>query len=93
VTTIRIPTPLRAYTNGLKEVEIEGANVGNALESLIMLYPSVKPHLFDDQGELRSYVNLFLNDDDVRTLEGLATPVSSEDRLMIIPSIAGGRTA
>jgi molybdopterin converting factor small subunit len=93
VTTIRIPTPLRAYTNGLKEIEIEGGTVGNALESLIVLYPSVKPHLFDDQGDLRSYVNLFVNDEDVRNLEGPATPISPEDRLMIIPSIAGGSTA
>lgn len=93
MTTIRIPTPLRAYTNGLKEIEIEGGTVGNALESLIVLYPSVKPHLFDDQGDLRSYVNLFVNDEDVRNLEGPATPISPEDRLMIIPSIAGGSTA
>ena len=92
MTTIRIPTPLRAYTNGLKEIEIEGATVGNALESLIVLYPNVKPHLFDDQGHLRSYVNLFVNDEDVRNLEGPATPISPEDRLMIIPSIAGGST-
>ncbi|TFH37591.1 MAG: MoaD/ThiS family protein [Anaerolineales bacterium] len=88
--TIRIPTPLRAYTNGLKVIEIEGDTVASALESLCTQYPGVKPHLFDDQGIIRSYVNLFVNDEDIRTLKGQDTPISPGDRLMIIPSIAGG---
>lgn len=87
---IRIPTPLRAYTDGLKEVEIEGDTVGRALESLAERYPNVKPHLFGDNGTLRSYVNLFVNDEDIRNLQGQETPITEDDRLMIIPSIAGG---
>ncbi len=87
---IRIPTPLRAYTEGMKEVEVEGDTVGRALESLAERYPSVKPHLFSDDGALRSYVNLFVNDEDIRNLQGHETPITENDRLMIIPSIAGG---
>jgi molybdopterin converting factor small subunit len=90
MTTIRIPTPLRAYTGGLKEVEVEGDTVGSVLEALAYLHPSVKPHLFDDLGTLRSYVNLFVNDEDIRNLQGHETPITESDRLMIIPSIAGG---
>jgi molybdopterin converting factor small subunit len=90
MTTIRIPTPLRAYTGGLKEVEVEGDTVGSVLEALAHLHPSVKPHLFDDLGTLRSYVNLFVNDEDIRNLQGHETPITESDRLMIIPSIAGG---
>jgi molybdopterin converting factor small subunit len=93
MTTIRIPTPLRAYTGGIKEIEIEGETVGSALEALAQVHPSVKPHLFDEQGTLRSYVNLFVNDEDVRNLQGHETPITSVDRLMIIPSIAGGLAA
>jgi molybdopterin converting factor small subunit len=88
--SIRIPTPLRAYTDGLKEVEIAGDTVGSAMDSLANQYPGVRPHLFDEQGILRSYVNLFVNDDDIRNLEGPDTPITEQDRLMIIPSIAGG---
>jgi molybdopterin converting factor small subunit len=90
MTTIRIPTPLRAYTGGMKEVAVEGKNVGSALEDLAQLHPSVKPHLFDDLGALRSYVNLFLNDEDIRNLQSHETPITETDRLMIVPSIAGG---
>ena len=90
MTVIRIPTPLRAYTGGMKEVEISGDSVGSAMEALTQQYPSVTPHLFDDQGAIRSYVNLFLNDEDIRNLLGLETPITKSDRLMIIPSIAGG---
>lgn len=90
MTIIRIPTPLRAYTGGLKEVEVQGDTVGSALEALAEEHPSVKPHLFDETGTLRAYVNLFLNEEDVRNLQGHETPLTESDRLIIIPSIAGG---
>lgn len=90
MTTIRIPTPLRAYTGGLKEVEVEGDTAGSVLEALAQLHPNIKPHLFDELGELRSYVNLFVNDEDIRNLQSHMTPITENDRLMIIPSIAGG---
>ncbi len=90
MTTIRIPTPLRPYTGGSKEVDVTGGTVGAALVDLSARYPDVRRHLFDDAGGLRPYVNVFLNDEDIRTLQAEATPLQSADRLMIVPSIAGG---
>jgi adenylyltransferase/sulfurtransferase len=87
---IRIPTPLRAYTQGEKELELPGSTVGEALQALGDQFPAVKTHLFDENGKLRSYVNLYLNDEDIRSLAGEDTPIESGDKLMIIPSIAGG---
>ena len=90
MTTIRIPTPLRPYTGGSKEIDVAGGTVGAALGDLSARFPDVRRHLFDDAGGLRPYVNVFLNDDDIRTLQAEATPLQSADRLMIVPSIAGG---
>ncbi|HEY43075.1 MAG TPA: MoaD/ThiS family protein [Anaerolineae bacterium] len=89
---IRIPSPLRPYTDNLKEVEVNASNVGEALVALTERYPRLKPHLYDENGSLRAYVNIFLQQEDVRNLRGQATPLTGDDRLMIIPSIAGGRS-
>lgn len=90
MSAVRVPTPLRPFTEGLREVDVPGGTVGEALQGLAELYPGVKTHLFDEQGGLRAYVNVFLNDEDVRGLEGEATPIHPSDRLTIVPSIAGG---
>jgi molybdopterin converting factor small subunit len=90
--SIRIPTPLRPYTDNLKVVEVDASNVGEALHVLTDRYPSLRPHLFDESGNLRAYVNIFLQQEDVRNLRGQATPLTGNDRLMIVPSIAGGRS-
>jgi adenylyltransferase/sulfurtransferase len=90
MTLIIIPTPLRPYTEGLKEVTVTGATVGDVIKDLVTQYPGLKQHLFNDEGNLRPYVNIFINQEDVRTLEGEETPVAEGDRLMIVPSIAGG---
>jgi adenylyltransferase/sulfurtransferase len=87
---IRIPTPLRPYVQGQKEIEIDAGTVGSALEYLLLQHPTLKPHLYDENGSLRSYVNLFVNEEDVRNLENQSTPLVDGDRLMILPSIAGG---
>ena len=87
---IRVPTPLRAYVAGLSEVEVGSASVAEALQELVERYPALRPHLFGEAGELRPYVNLFVNDQDVRSLHGEQTPLRDGDRLMILPSIAGG---
>jgi adenylyltransferase/sulfurtransferase len=87
---VRVPTPLRAYTGGLKEIQIESDTVGGALAVLTSRYPELKRHIFNEDGELRSYVNLFLNDKEVRTFSGTHTHLQDGDRLMIVPSIAGG---
>lgn len=87
---LRIPTPLRPYAQGQTEVSIKGQTVREALAGVIEQYPTLKPHLFATNGELRPFVNLFLNDEDVRQLHGLDTALNENDRLMLIPSIAGG---
>lgn len=87
---LRIPTPLRPYAEGQSEVKVQGATVGAALNDLVTQFPVLKKHLFTETDELRPFVNLFLGDEDVRHLQGVDTPLEDGDRLMIIPSIAGG---
>ena len=88
--TIRIPTPLRPYADGASEIQVDAGSVSAALDRLIAEYPALSAHLFTEEGELRAFVNLFLNDEDVRHINGVKTALGEEDRLMIIPSIAGG---
>jgi len=88
--TLRIPTPLRPYTEGQTEVSLQGETVGAALNDLTSRYPALRQHLFTENGELRAFVNLFLNEEDIRQMEGVDTPLSDTDKLMLIPSIAGG---
>jgi sulfur-carrier protein adenylyltransferase/sulfurtransferase len=90
---ILLPTPLRPYAGGAAAVEVSGGTVGDALENLVARHVGLRKHLFDDLGRLRSFVNVYKNDDDVRYLEKDATPVSDQDALSIIPSIAGGSPA
>lgn len=87
--TIRIPTPLRPYAAGNKEVQVHGQTVGAALDDLTKTYPELRQHLYDGN-QLRSFVNLYLNQEDIRYLDGADTSLAEEDTLMIIPSIAGG---
>lgn len=88
---IHIPTPLRAYTGGLETVDIAGATVDAVFQQLTVTYPELKQHLFTQEGKLRSFVNVYLNDDDIRYLQSKEeTVVKETDELTIIPSIAGG---
>jgi len=88
---IHIPTPLRVYASGLETVAVPGATVSEVFQKLTVAYPELKQHLFTPEGKLRSFVNVYLNDDDIRYLEGKEeTIVSDADELTIIPSIAGG---
>lgn len=88
--TILIPTALRFFTDGLSEVKVEAVTVGGALELLAEKYADLKRHLYSESGELRSFVNIYLNEEDIREHNGLLTPVTEKDTVMIIPSIAGG---
>jgi len=88
--TIHIPTPLRRFTSEQGEVEVDGGTVGDALKDLTRRFPALERHLYNEQGALRSFVNVFLNDEDVRHLGRDATAVKPGDTLSIIPSIAGG---
>jgi adenylyltransferase/sulfurtransferase len=89
--TIEIPTPLRVYTGNQSSVSVDGTTVSDAVSDLISRYPEFKKHLYNPDGKLRSFVNLYLNDEDVRYLpEREGTQVKESDSLSIIPSIAGG---
>jgi len=89
--SIHIPTPLRSFTGGAATVEVQASTVGEALERLASEHAGIRRHLFDDAGRLRRFVNVYLNDEDVRHLQQEATPVAQADTLSIVPSIAGGR--
>ncbi len=89
--TIFIPTPLRQFTEGKDTIEVNAATIAAALDELTGTYPDLRQHLFTSEGKLRAFVNIYLNDEDVRYLpEKDATKVSPADTLSIIPSIAGG---
>ena len=88
---ILIPTPLRPYTDKKDAVLAEGATVGELLSDLTRRHEGLKAHLYNEQGKLRSFVNVYLNDEDIRYLQKEQTPVSAADTLSIIPSVAGGR--
>ena len=88
--TIRIPAQLRTLTSGAGEVRCEGTTVGEALRALDVAHPGMGERLFDEQGGLRRFVNVFLADEDVRFLQGLDTPVAEGQTLSIVPAVAGG---
>ena len=90
MSTVKIPPVLRSSTGGEKEVAAQGADVGEVLRALSEAHPDTKPQLFADDGQLNRYVNVYLNDEDVRVLDGLSTPVKAEDTLVILPAMAGG---
>ena len=88
---ILIPTPLRQYAGKQSAIEAQGATVGEALNALTSAYPDLRKHLYGDDGKLRPFVNVYLNDDDIRYLQQDQTAVKDGDMLSIVPSIAGGR--
>jgi len=90
--TIRIPPVLRAQTGGQSEVEAGGGNVGEVLRALTAAHPDTEAQLFGADGDLNRYVNVYLNDEDVRVLDGLETSVSEGDTVVILPAMAGGHS-
>lgn len=89
---MRIPTPLRSLAGGKEEVAVEGRTVGDVIENLESTHAGFKARLYDGRGELRRFINLYVNEDDVRGLQGLRTEVKAGDAISIIPAIAGGRS-
>lgn len=87
---IRIPTPLRRVTNGQSKVEVESGNLGEIIERMESDYPGFKERLVDEDGELRYFVNIYLNGEDVRFLQGMETTTKTGDELSIVPAVAGG---
>jgi molybdopterin synthase sulfur carrier subunit len=91
MSTIKIPPVLRGSVGGAKQVEADGASVGEVLRALASEHPETQSQLFSEDGELNRYVNVYLNDEDVRVLDGLDTPVGASDTVVILPAMAGGR--
>jgi len=87
---VKIPPVLRNSTGGAKEVDANGQNVGEVLRSVASEHPDTERQLFSAEGELNRYVNVYLNDEDVRVLDGLDTPVKDSDTVVILPAMAGG---
>jgi len=90
---IHIPTPLRQYAGKQASVEVKAATVGEAMNTLVVQHPDLKRHLYTDDGKLRAFVNLYLNDEDIRYMQKEATAVTDSDNISIVPSIAGGGIA
>jgi molybdopterin synthase sulfur carrier subunit len=90
---IRIPTPLRKLTNGKEEVSVSGATIGAVIVGLEAQFPGIKERICDDQGQIRRFVNIFANDEDIRFLKNLETPVKDSDEISIVPAIAGGTSS
>lgn len=90
---VRVPTPLRRMTNGQGKVEIDSGTMGEIVERLEAAYPGFKARLVDENGDLRYFVNIYLNGEDVRFLQGLDTSTKSGDEVSIVPAVAGGSLA
>ncbi len=88
--SVRIPTILRAYTDGQSQVSAEGATLAEVIDALDVAHPGIKGRVLDDEGQIRRFVNVYLNDDDVRFAEGLATATPDGTSISIIPAVAGG---
>lgn len=87
---IHIPTPLRQYVGKQASVDVPGATVGEAMNALVAQHPELRKHLYTDDGKLRAFVNLYVNDEDIRYLQKEATALKDSDNISIVPSIAGG---
>ena len=88
--TVRVPTPLRRITNGQDKVMVEGSTLDEVISSLDAQFPGIRERICDDQGDIRNFVNIYVNGEDVRFLDGLGTTTSAGDELSIVPAVAGG---
>jgi sulfur-carrier protein len=88
--TVRIPTPLRKLTNNEEVIEVNAGSIGEAIAELQTRYPGIKERLVDDSGEVRRFVNVYVNEEDIRFLKNQQTPLKDGDEISIIPAIAGG---
>lgn len=88
--TVYVPTPLRRLTGGQAKVEVPGNDVGSIIQAIDAQYPGVADRLLDDDGNIKRFINVFVNDAEIRGLQGLHTPVGENDRVSIVPAMAGG---
>ncbi|HEX4851713.1 MAG TPA: MoaD/ThiS family protein [Puia sp.] len=89
--TVIIPTPLRKFTNNTSRLQVKAENVGDTIREITLNFPDLKKHLLDDQGGVRSFLNIFIGNDDVRDLQNEETPVKEDSVISIVPAIAGGK--
>ncbi len=88
--SVRVPTPLRKFTNGIDEVSVDGNTVRSLVENLDQKYPGIKERICDETGKIRRFVNVYVNGDDIRFLQNLETALKEGDTISIVPAIAGG---
>ena len=88
--SVRVPTPLRKFTNGIDEVSVDGSTVRSLVENLDQKYPGIKERICDETGKIRRFVNVYVNGDDIRFLQNLETALKEGDTISIVPAIAGG---
>ena len=88
--TVIIPTPLRKFTNNTARLQVQAGNVGDTIREIAVNYPDLKKHLLDEQGGVRSFLNIFIGNDDIRDLQNEKTPVKEDSIISIVPAIAGG---
>jgi molybdopterin synthase sulfur carrier subunit len=89
--TVLVPTPLRRLTGGQSKVEVDGADVGALISAIDSQFPGVADKVLDGDGNVKRFINVFVNDDEIRQLQGLDTPVAASDKVSIVPAMAGGR--
>ena len=87
---VRIPTPLRRLTNGQDKVDVDSNTLGGVIDAMNEQYPGIRERICDDQGQLRNFVNVYINGEDVRFLQGLETPTAAGDEVSVVPAVAGG---
>ena len=88
--TLHIPALMKTYVNNQVEIHLEGSTISEVLSDLTMRYPSIKPHIMDKNGDLRRYINLFINATNIKDLDGVKTILQENDRIILLPSISGG---
>lgn len=89
--TVLVPTPLRRLTGGQSKLDLIGGDVGSLIQAANQQYPGIAEKVLDGDGNVKRFINIFVNDSEIRTLQGLATPVGAEDKVSIVPAMAGGR--
>jgi molybdopterin synthase sulfur carrier subunit len=89
--TVLVPTPLRRLTGGQSKLDLMGGDVGSLIQAANQQYPGIAEKVLDGDGNVKRFINIFVNDSEIRTLQGLATPVGAEDKVSIVPAMAGGR--
>ena len=89
--TVLVPTPLRRLTGGQSKVTVEGQDIGSLIQAIDQKFPGIAEKVLDGDGNVKRFINVFVNDSEIRTLQGLQTPVNANDRVSIVPAMAGGQ--